>query len=91
MFSEVWDGVDCRTDTKMPGSEYRNDICTFKHDIYINKYPRFSIVLPLIVSRSPITGDPLLIGYINKIIFREHKHKIYFHYYCACCIYCSML
>ncbi len=48
LFSEVWDGVDHRTNTKMRGSKYKNALRTSKH--YINKHPRFSIVTPVSVS-----------------------------------------
>ncbi len=31
LFNEIWDGVELRTNTKMPGSKYKNDIRTSKH------------------------------------------------------------
>ena len=51
LFSEVWNGVEHRTNTKMPGSKYKNDIRTSKHTKQTN-IPDFQIVLPLRVSRS---------------------------------------
>ncbi len=48
LFSEVWNGVD-QVNTKILGSKYKNDMSIH---IYISKYSQFSIVLPLIVSRS---------------------------------------
>ncbi len=49
LFSEVWDGVDHRTNTKTRGSKYKNALRTSKH---INKQtsPIFDCVTPVSVS-----------------------------------------
>ncbi len=52
-FSGGMGRVDYEANTKAQGSKYKMTYIRLHTHVYTNKYPRFSIVLPLIVSRSP--------------------------------------
>ncbi len=61
LFSEVWDGVDHRTNTKTRGSKYKNALHTSKHIYKQTNIPDFQLCYPCKClaryARSPITSS----------------------------------
>ena len=61
----------------MPGLKYKNDIHTVHPNIiYINKYPRFSIVLPLRVSLTSLARQQIKYGLKCNLVYEPLTKNI---------------
>ncbi len=71
-FSEVWDRVDHRTNTKTRGSKYKNALCTSKHMYKQTNIPDFQLCYPCKClaryARSPIRKEDHLLHLMTNIL-----------------------